>query len=89
MRLINADDAKEYARNHLSNPYEIMSTCAMIDSTDTEDAKIIVHGMWIDTSEPDEDKNVETACSICHAGDKHAVNVTVPYCWHCGAKMDL
>lgn len=22
------------------------------------------------------------------AGDVHAANVTVPYCWKCGARMD-
>lgn len=27
-------------------------------------------------------------CSECHHADVHGDNVEVPYCWHCGAKMD-
>ena len=27
-------------------------------------------------------------CSNCGYMDTHGANVEVPYCWHCGAKMD-
>lgn len=37
-RLIDANEAKKIAREHLSNPYEIISTCAVLDRTPTVDA---------------------------------------------------
>lgn len=46
------------------------------------------HGRWINESEEDECHNVECECSLCHHKDIHAVSAIVPYCWHCGAKMD-
>jgi hypothetical protein len=46
------------------------------------------HGKWICISEPDENDNVQCKCSVCEAGDLHAKNTVVPYCPHCGAKMD-
>lgn len=84
MRLIDADHLKEswYNFDHRRK----LTEC--FDEEPTVDAAIIKHGKWINTSEPDEDKNVETECSVCHAGDKHAINMAVPYCWKCGSKMD-
>ena len=100
MRLINADTAKEYARNHLSNPYEIMSTCAMIDSTDTEDAKMVIHGTWIMDSNPDDGDCRCSNCHICidalHKRNHeilkllgYRLNTFYKYCPNCGATMDL
>ena len=46
------------------------------------------HGRWILRSvQPDEYNNNFYECSICRATEKHNINVNVPYCWHCGAKM--
>lgn len=36
--LIDVNEAKKIAREHLSNPYEIISTCAVLDRTPTVDA---------------------------------------------------
>jgi len=90
MRLVNADNVKEYARNHLSNPYEIMSTCAMVNSTNTEDAKIIVHGRWIYNTD---DFTPSKRCSVCGynrpiiAGE-HVNQEADYYCCRCGAEME-
>lgn len=57
-----------------------------IDNAPTIDP--VRHGKWINESEEDECHNVECECSLCHHKDIHAVSAIVPYCWHCGAKMD-
>lgn len=48
------------------------------------------HGHWI--YKHDEEGNTGNAqyeCSECGAGDLHAKSQEVPYCWKCGAKMEL
>ena len=84
MRLIDADILKQSDFQDFSNTDVF---CA-INETPTVDATPIVHGQWINESEPNQDNNVQTECSVCHAGDLHAINIIVPYCWKCGAKMD-
>lgn len=54
----------------------------------SEDVQPVVHGEWIPNGDPDSNGNALYKCSICHFGDEHAVHVEVPYCWHCGARMD-
>lgn len=51
-------------------------------------AESVRHGKWVCIFEPDENDNVQCNCSVCGAGDLHAKNTIVPYCWKCGAKMD-
>jgi hypothetical protein len=50
------------------------------------------HGHWIERSKvyPDfpYDSTYNYECSNCGYMDTHGANVEVPYCWHCGAKMD-
>ena len=50
------------------------------------------HGHWVlceDQSKDDVDNgNYLYVCSNCNYSDVHAKTVDVPYCWHCGAKMD-
>ena len=50
------------------------------------------HGHWIERSKvyPDipYDSTYNYQCSTCGYMDTHMANVEVPYCWHCGAKMD-
>lgn len=48
----------------------------------------VMHGKWINYTEPDADNNRRCDCSVCGAGDIQAVGVDVPYCWKCGAKME-
>lgn len=54
----------------------------------TIEAEPVRHGLWILRSvQPDEYNNNFYECSICRATEKHNINVNVPYCWRCGAKM--
>lgn len=52
----------------------------------------IKHGHWIERTKvhPDlmNDSTYNYECSNCGYMDTHGANVEVPYCWHCGAKMD-
>lgn len=47
---------------------------------------------WILSSFQDEEDNMNGnyhyECSNCGAEDVHSEHVHVPYCWHCGAKID-
>ena len=51
------------------------------------EAEPIKHGCWVYIR--DEENNGLYECSECHKGDIHAKTCKVPYCWNCGAKMDL
>ena len=50
-------------------------------------------GKWIlsDTQQKEdlESGNYQYFCSNCLYSDIHAKTVTVPFCWHCGAKMEV
>ena len=59
-----------------------------VDEALTVEAAPVVHGEWINISEPNADNNVNATCSVCYAGDLHAADIVVPYCWKCGAKME-
>ena len=50
-------------------------------------------GMWIKREKvrpnlPD-DSDYEFECSCCGWRDLHNAKMIVPYCWHCGAKMEV
>lgn len=46
-------------------------------------------GKWRQVSvQNDEFNNHLYECTLCRATDRHNINVNVPYCWHCGAKME-
>jgi hypothetical protein len=53
------------------------------------DAEPVKHGRWIPVSEPDDNGNVISCCSICSHSDDQCTSIHVPYCWFCGAKMDV
>ena len=79
---------------------EHCSNCIMNDvikkikDTPAVDAELVRHGHWIEApqelqrAEELENGNKLYFCSICDAGDLHAVTQDVPYCWKCGARMD-
>lgn len=46
------------------------------------------HGHWVQVSDWDKNGQAHFDCSVCGAGDVHADEAEVPYCWHCGAVMD-
>lgn len=50
-------------------------------------SQIPKHGEWIYQNY--ENGNWCCTCSNCGKGDLHAIIGTVPYCWNCGAKMEV
>lgn len=66
-------------------PEDVISS---IENRPAADVVPVRHGRWIATGEWDKDLNYYYQCSACGHGDWHSGNVDVPYCWHCGAKMD-
>ena len=44
-------------------------------------------GYWTKVHGPDGAGNIVCECSNCHNCDEFALNVEVPFCWHCGTKM--
>lgn len=63
-----------------------------IKAIPTADVAEVRHGHWIKITKvhPDllNDSTYNYRCSNCGYMDTHGANVEVPYCWHCGAKMD-
>lgn len=57
-----------------------------------EDLEEVRHARWIERTKvyPDllNDTTYNYECPECGYMDTHGANVEVPYCWHCGAKMD-
>ena len=85
MRLIDADELEKNLSNDL--PYKGSVKRVLIQAP-TVEAEPVRRGKWVCIFEPDENDNVQCNCSVCGAGDLHAKNTVVPYCWKCGAKMD-
>jgi hypothetical protein len=52
-----------------------------------EDAEVVRHARWVNESYIGEGE-AHFNCSKCGAGETHRLDVPVPYCWKCGAKMD-
>jgi hypothetical protein len=44
------------------------------------------HGKWINVLELGD--NIQCRCSSCFSKDVRPKDIVVPYCWHCGARMD-
>ena len=59
-----------------------------IERLPAADVAPVVYAKWKFVAGPDEDHNLQFMCDNCGAGDVHAADVTVPYCWKCGARMD-
>ena len=53
----------------------------------TVDAEPVKHGHW-EFVEPYDDCSNIYKCTVCGFHDTHSPTVEVPYCWHCGARMD-
>ena len=53
------------------------------------DVQPVKRGKWKQVStQVDEYNNHLYECTVCRSTDRHNINVNVPYCWHCGAKME-
>ena len=50
-------------------------------------------GKWIrrEKTHPNcpEDSDYRYECSVCGWSDQHNAKMIVPFCWHCGAKMEV
>ena len=93
MRLIDADDIRYDQLLNIGNkehPLEWAVSQSSINSMPTIDAEPVRHGHWIERIKvyPDLLVTYNYQCSNCGYWDMHGSNVEVPYCWHCGAKMD-
>ena len=57
------------------------------------DVQEVRHGRWILLERQDENDvrnhNYHYECSACGYSDIHAKAQDVPYCWHCGATMEV
>ena len=88
-RLIDADELK---REFVGNRYGTKAIEYVIDNVPTVDAEPVRHGRWIYKEKvynnAPYDSTARYECSECGYSDEHAIDVKVPYCWHCGAKMD-
>lgn len=60
---------------------------AIVDKQPTVEAEPRKRGKW-EYVRNEEDGNCLYLCTVCGSGDIHAPEVTVPYCWKCGAIMD-
>ena len=64
--------------------------CKMLDITPTADVKPVIHAYWEFCKKCEDYTNIYK-CSNCGYIDNFwpiPGEVTVPYCWHCGARMD-
>ncbi len=71
-----------------TEPFNTASVYRAIDNAPAVEAAEVRHGEWIDTGEDDGNGNYLFHCSSCGYSDAHSKSVEVPYCWHCGARMD-
>lgn len=51
------------------------------------DAEVVRHAYWVKKTDLNEGK-ADSSCSDCGAIKRASVDIKVPYCWKCGAKMD-
>lgn len=68
--------------------FEWDRVCEEMDFIPPADVAPVIYAKWKFVAGPDEDNNLQFMCDNCGAGDVHAADVTVPYCWKCGARMD-
>lgn len=100
-RLIDADRLKAHVKmqtdlvrnfSSISELGELATVMAdgferEVDIQPTVEAEPVRHGRWKFIRD-EGDGNSLYSCSECGKGDIQSPEVIVPYCWHCGAKMD-
>lgn len=84
------DDAiYDYSRSCDANYQQIMEFIEKIPSVSPQQRT----GRWILADEQNEEDvandNYRFICSECQCSDIHAKGTKVPYCWKCGAKMEV
>lgn len=94
--------SRQAALNTVQNMYDRCDTGSMQDYHDllmeafeilpSADAVEVRHGHWMLSENQNQDDvnngNYLYVCSNCNHSDIHARTADVPYCWHCGARMD-
>lgn len=60
-----------------------------IEAYPSEDVAPVIHARWVDWGVRDDNGNGEYTCSYCDHIDEHPPGRRIPYCWYCGAKMDM
>ena len=100
MRLVDADVLIQFLASNYGcddckadcRTCEIGFVKSDIQCMPTMEAEPIRHGHWIERTKVHPDLLNESTyhyeCSNCGYWDTHGADVEVPYCWHCGAKMD-
>lgn len=80
-----AEYISDERRLGIKEALDMMSS--IIRHSPTIDAEPIRRGSWIFIRD-EGGGNSLYSCSECGQGDIQSPEVVVPYCWHCGAKMD-
>lgn len=98
MRPIDADALVRWFETNRANlnpmdcsrEKETYSECiATVVAMKTLDVEPVRHGRWIPNwDSADDANNMLYSCSCCGRSDLSGLTTAVPYCWHCGAKMD-
>lgn len=87
MRLIDADEAKRFARECWPNPIQRLAIDLLLDNAPTiTQESLVVHGRWVRTGDGEwECSNCKEATCICDSGKDRTYRK--PYCPNCGCKM--
>ena len=83
------DDWNQRVSTTWANAYS--DATEMVRDIPSADVEPVRHGHWImlhKTHGVDEDSDYDWRCSKCNHVDCHNISVEVPYCWHCGSRMD-
>lgn len=94
------ETAVDYRIDVIENEYDrgyqiaVQDIAKGLNAIPAADVAPVVHGRWIQLERirdrfVDEGHDFKYECSECSYEDIHSENIEVPYCWHCGAKMDL
>jgi len=90
MRLIDADSI-HYVEIGKGIEIALASDIDKLPTVYTDDVRGV--GKWMLLAEQNQEDvkagNYAYWCSRCYAGDVHAKTQEVPYCWRCGAKMEV
>lgn len=96
MRLIDAEKLQEkaYQMNFdmKITERELFVVNYLCENSSTIEAEPVRHGHWIKKEKVYQtlpnDSTYRWECSECNWADEHNEKMIVPYCWHCGARMD-
>lgn len=80
--------SKEQALEAIKGKMWLGELEAAIKAVPPADVAPVIYAKWKFVAGPNEDNNIQVMCDNCGAGDVQATDVTVPYCWRCGARMD-